>query len=265
MQFLHLISNSSAGSPLDVWMSSSPNVKPQSAQQGSVGYFHNFLDDVLETSAEVFYKHLTNVVDFKDHADLILNEYLEGELRKGKGYAYGLELMLRKSSGDFSGWVSYTYSRSFRKVETVNYNEWYRSPADRPHSLNVVLSYDATKRINLSASWTYSTGTPVTYPEGRFAVPAGAFGTNTTYLPLYGRRNTYRMPDYHRLDLAATFELRKRGRYSHDLNVSLYNAYARHNPWYIGFRQEENQPENLYAEAMYLFSVVPSVTYNFKC
>jgi hypothetical protein len=160
--------------------------------------------------------------------------------------------------------VSYTYSHSYRKVETVNNNEWYRAPSDRPHNVNIVLSYDITKRINLSGSWTYSTGTPVTYPEARMVIPGGVFSVNDTHLPVYGKRNTYRLPDYHRLDVAATFELRKRGRYSHDLNISLYNAYARHNPWYITFQQEEGQPNNRYSEAIYLFSVVPSITYNFK-
>jgi len=264
MQFLHLVSNSSAGSPLDVWMSSNPNVKPQLAQQGSVGYFRNFLDDAVEASGEVFYKYLTNVVDFKAHANLRMNKYLDGELRKGVGEAYGLELMLRKNTGAFTGWVSYTYSRSHRKVETVNNNEWYSAPSDRPHNVNIVLSYDITKRINLSGSWTYSSGIPVTYPEARFVIPGGIFSVNDTHLPVYGKRNTYRLPDYHRLDIAATFELKKHGRYSHDLNVSLYNAYGRHNPWYITFSQEEGQPNNWYAEAIYLFSVVPSVTYNFK-
>ncbi len=264
MQFLQLISNSSAGSPLDVWMTSSPNIKPQSANQGSVGYFRNFFDDMFETSGEVFYKYLNNVVDFKDHAQLIMNPLLEGELRTGVGYSYGLELMARKNIGAFTGWVSYTYSRSYRKVETVNDNDWYRAPSDRPHNLNIVLSYDITKRINLSANWTYSTGSPVTYPEGRFVIPAGEFAVNDTYVPVYGKRNTYRMPDYHRLDLAATFELKKHGRYQHDLNISLYNAYGRHNPWYITFLEEENDPGNMYAESIYLFSIVPSITYNFK-
>lgn len=264
MQFLHLISNSSAGSPLDVWMASSPSIKPQSAQQGSLGYFRNFRHDAIEASAEVFYKYLNNVVDFKDHAQLMMNPLLEGELRSGVGYSYGLELMLRKNTGTLTGWVSYTYAHSYRKVQTVNDNEWYRAPSDRPHNLNVVLSYDVTKRINLSANWTYATGSPVTYPEGMFEIPAGEFAEHNSYVPIYGKRNTYRMPDYHRLDLAATFTLKKHGRYEHDLNLSLYNAYGRHNPWYITFREEETQPGMMYAESVYLFSVVPSITYNFK-
>ncbi|MDR1225368.1 MAG: TonB-dependent receptor [Prevotellaceae bacterium] len=264
VQFMHLVSNSSAGSPLDVWVPSSPNIKPQSAQQSSLGYFHNFLDDAIETSVEVFYKYLNNLVDFKDHAQLMMNPLLEGEMRTGVGKAYGLELMVRKNTGAFTGWVSYTYSRSHRKVQTVNNNDWYRATFDKPHNLNIVLSYDITKRINLSANWTYSTGTPVTYPENQFVIPDGMFGSRPTYVPTYGSRNTYRMPDYHRLDLAATFELKKHGRYSHELNVSIYNAYGRHNSWFVTFREEENQPGNNYAESVYLFSIVPSITYNFK-
>jgi hypothetical protein len=268
VQFMHLISNSAAGSPLDVWMPSGSNIEPQSAHQGSVGYFRNFFDDAIETSAEVFYKRLDNVVDFKDHANLIMNIMLEKELRKGIGKSYGLELMIRKISGDFSGWVSYTLSRSFREVETVNDNEWYRAPFDKPHNLNIVLSYDIAKRINVSANWTYSTGTPVTFPENRFYVPGNGFGNEGQYVPIYGKRNTYRLPDYHRLDLSANFILNKNGnknRYYHELNISLYNAYARKNPWYVTFTEEEPTGSgNMYAEMVYLFSIVPSITYNFS-
>ncbi|MDR2937621.1 MAG: TonB-dependent receptor [Prevotellaceae bacterium] len=265
LQYLHLMSNASAASPLDVWLPSSPNIKPQSAHQGSVGYFRNFLDDAVETSGEIFYKRLNNVVDFKDHAQLMMNQHLEGEVRSGIGEAYGLELMVRKNTGKFTGWVSYTYSRSFRKIKTVNNDEWYSSPADKPHALNIVLSYELTKRIDLSASWTYSTGAPATFPESGYYLPDGVFAGDNDFVPLYGKRNSYRTPDYHRLDVAATFELRKRGGYEHELNVSLYNAYGRHNPWFIQFADDDTPTSSTkYAESIYLFSVVPSVTYNFK-
>ncbi|MDR1023175.1 MAG: TonB-dependent receptor [Prevotellaceae bacterium] len=257
VQYMHLISNSTATSPLDVWMPSSPNIKPQSAHQASAGYFHNLANDAVELSGELFYKYMSDVVDYKDHAAVMMNQKLEGELRRGIGRSYGVELMARKNTGKFTGWISYTYSRSFRKVQTVNNDEWYQAPFDRPHNLNIVASYDITRRLNLSANWTFSSGTPTTFPEGRY-VAAG------TSIPIYGKRNTYRLDDYHRLDVALNFELKKRGRYSHEINLSLYNAYARHNTWFIQFTEEPENSGIMYADKLYLFSVVPSVTYNFK-
>lgn len=257
MQYMHLISNSTATSPIDVWMPSSPNIKPQSAHQTSAGYFRNLMDNVVEISGELFYKYMNDVVDYKDHASIIMNAQLEGELRRGVGKSYGAELMVRKNTGKFTGWVSYTYSRSFRKVPTVNSDEWYQAPFDRPHNLNIVASYDITRRINLSANWTFSSGSPTTFPEGRYVAEG-------TTIPIYGKRNTYRLDDYHRLDVAANVELKKHGRYSHELNLSLYNAYARHNTWFIQFTEDPAGSGIMYADKLYLFSVVPSVTYNFK-
>ena len=257
MQYMHLISNSTATSPIDVWMPSSPNIKPQSAHQTSVGYFRNLMDNAVELSGELFYKYMNDVVDYKDHASIIMNAQLEGELRRGVGKSYGAELMVRKNTGKFTGWLSYTYSRSFRRVQTVNNDEWYQAPFDRPHNLNIVASYDITRRINLSANWTFSSGSPTTFPEGRYAAEGAS-------IPIYGKRNTYRLDDYHRLDVAANVELKKHGRYSHELNVSLYNAYARHNTWFIQFTEEPAGSGAMYADKLYLFSVVPSVTYNFK-
>jgi hypothetical protein len=257
MQYMHLISNSTATSPIDVWMPSSPNIKPQSAHQASVGYFRNLMNNSIEVSGEVFYKKMNDVVDYKDHASIIMNPQLEGELRRGVGKSYGAEFMVRKNAGRFTGWVSYTYSRSFRKVPTVNNDEWYQAPFDRPHNLNIVASYDITRRINLSANWTFSSGSPVTFPEGRYTVDG-------TSIPIYGKRNTYRLDDYHRLDLAVNFELQKHGRYSHEINVSVYNAYARHNTWFIQFTEEPANSGIMNADKLYLFSAVPSITYNFK-
>ena len=259
LQFMHLLSNSTAGSPLDVWMPSSLNIQPQSAHQGSLGYFQNFLDDAIETSGEVFYKYLTNVVDFRDHARIMGNNRLEGEVRHGVGYSYGIELMARKNTGNFTGWVSYTYARSYRKVATVNSGEWYQASFDRPHNINIVASYDITKRINLSANWTYATGMPATYPIGRYEA-------NGTIVPIYGKRNTNRYEDYHRLDLALNFELNKHKHYQHEINISVYNAYARHNTWYLQFNEDENNVGSgiMTATKVYLFSIVPSITYNFK-
>ncbi|MDR2627359.1 MAG: TonB-dependent receptor [Dysgonamonadaceae bacterium] len=255
-QYIQLASNSSAGSPLDVWFQASQNVKPQLCDQLAVGYFRNFYDNAYEASAEVYYNSMTDAVDFKDHAELQMNNHLDEELRFGRGKAWGLELMLRKNTGRLNGWISYTYSRARRQVDEINGGQWYRSPFDKPHNFSTVLSFDISPKWNISSSWIYASGAPVTYPTGRFMV-------ENTYIPTYSGRNAYRYPDYHRLDLSATMKLSKPGkRFQSELNFSLYNAYGRKNPWTILFRQEDDRPDVSYAEMIYLFTFVPSITYN---
>ncbi|OAV71906.1 Outer membrane receptor for ferrienterochelin and colicins [Bacteroidales bacterium Barb6] len=256
-QYIQLASNSSAGSPLDIWFQATPHVKPQMCDQFAAGYFRNFADNEYEASAEVYYKDLRDVIDFKDHAQLLGNEELEQELRFGKGKSYGLELMFRRNSGRLNGWVSYTLSKSLRRIEGINEGRQYRSPYDKPHNVSVVANFELTPKWTVSANWVYASGSPVTYPTGRFLI-------ENTYVPVYSGRNEYRYPDYHRLDLSATLQLSKpASRLKHELNFSLYNAYGRKNPWTILFRQEDNRPDTSYAEMVYLFTFIPSVTWNF--
>lgn len=255
-QFIQLASNSSTGSPLDVWFQASQNVRPQLCDQYAAGYFRNFADNTYEASAEIFYKDMRNVIDFKDHADLIGNEDLEHEVRFGKGYSYGLELMLRKNTGRLNGWVSYTLSKSKRKADDINGGDWYRSPYDKPHNISIVGNMELSRKWAVSANWVFATGAPVTYPTGRFQIEG-------SYVPIYSGRNEYRYPNYHRLDLSATCQLSKPGkRFRHELNISLYNAYARKNTWMVIFREEDDDPNRMYAEKVYLFSLIPSVTWN---
>lgn len=257
-QYIQLASNSSAGSPLDLWFQASKNVKPQMSDQFAIGYFHNFADDMYESSVEVYYKHLTNVVDFKDRAALLVNQHIEKELRFGIGKAFGAEFLVRKNRGDLTGWVSYTYARSFRRIDEVNSGDWYRSPNDRPHNISIVVNYDITPKWSVGGNWVYSTGMPVTYPVGRYEIEG-------VYVPIYSKRNEYRYPDYHRLDLSVTWKLSEpQKRFQHELNFSLYNAYGRKNPWTVYFLQEEERPEVTYGEMLYLFSFVPSITWNFS-
>ncbi|GHT30097.1 TonB-dependent receptor [Bacteroidia bacterium] len=256
-QFIQLASNSASGSPLDLWFQASENVKPQLCDQFAFGYFHNFTDDMYELSGEIYYKDMKDVVDFKDHAQLMINENLEQELCFGKGYSYGLELMLRKTRGALNGWVSYTLSKSRRQIDDINDGKWYRSPYDKPHNVSVVANYEISPKWAVSGTWVYASGTPVTYPTGRFQI-------EDSYVPIYSGRNEYRYPDYHRLDLSATLQLSKPGsRSKHELNFSLYNAYGRKNVWTILFRQESEQRDVSYAEKIYLFTFIPSVTWNF--
>jgi len=262
-QYIQLASNSTAGSPLSIWFSASNNVRPQLCNQFVLGYFHDFFDGTLETSAEVYYKHYTNVIDFKDRARLLGNKDLERELRFGTGYSYGFELMIAKPSGRINGWVSYTFARSFRQIDEVNGGERYRSPYDKPHNISVVVNYELSRRWTLSATWVYSTGQPVTYPEGRYWV--GDIGsTDGKWVIIPSKRNAYRFPDFHRLDLSATWKLSQpHKRFQHELNISVYNAYARKNPWTIYFVKDKDNPNKLQGKMMYLFSIVPSVSWNF--
>ena len=257
-QFIQLASNSTSGSPLDLWFPASNKVKPQKCDQYAIGYFRNFASNEYELSAEVYYKDMKDVVDFKDHAQLILNENLEDELRFGRGYSYGLELMFRKTSGALNGWISYTLSKNMRKIEDINKGDWYRSPYDKPHNISTMLSYEMSPKWLFSACWVYGSGTPVTFPTGRFQVEGN-------YVPIYSGRNEYRYPAYHRLDLSATWKLTSPDkRFKHELNFSLYNAYGRKNVWTIIFRPEQDNPDSFYAEKISLFSFVPSVTWNFS-
>ncbi len=258
-QFLMLAQNSTAGNPLDIWFPASPNVKPQISDQVALGYFRNSGKGMFEFSAEAYYKIFRQVTDFKDHAWLILNRHLEGELRFGKGSAYGIETLVRKTEGHLTGWLSYTWSRSFRQIAEINEGRQYPAPFDKPHTVNVVASYDPGRRVAGSVTWVYATGLPVTFPTGR-----ASFGD--LLIPVYSDRNEYRMPDYHRMDLSLTFKGKsKPGKKWHsEWNLSVYNLYDRHNTWSINFIRDDIHPDVTYAEKTYLFSVIPAITYNFK-
>jgi hypothetical protein len=258
-QYIQLAQNSTAGTPLDIWFASSPNVKPQIADQFAVGYARNFQQNTYEASVEAYYKNMQNAIDFKDQADLLFNEFLEGEIRRGKAWAYGIEFLVRKTEGKLTGWIGYTYSVARRKVDAINNGNAYRAPYDKPNDISIVLNYELSKRHMISANWVYSTGNPVTFPTGRAQI-----GNNI--IPIYSDRNAYRMPDYHRLDVSYVLKPKERPnrKFNWELNFSLYNAYGRKNAWTINFVQDEQNPQLTYAEKTYLFSVIPAVTFNFE-
>ena len=258
-QYVHLAQNSTAGSPLDLWFPSSPNVKPQIADQYSLGVFRNFANDCIEASAEIYYKQMENTIDFRDNAVLMMNKELEGEFRFGSSESYGIELMTRFNCNKLNGWFSYTYSHTERTIPEINNGEPYLAPYDKPHDISVVLNYNIYKRVSISGNWVYSTGSPVTFPVGRAEVNGGI-------MPIYSDRNDYRMPDYHRLDLAITIKGKQRPgkKWYGEWNFSCYNVYGRKNAWAISFLQDEQNPGSTYAEMTYLFSYVPSISYNFK-
>lgn len=258
-QYLQLASNSAAGSPLDVWFPTSEYVKPQLSDQVGVGYFRNFDDNSYEVSIEGFYKWMNHQIDFKDNADLLLNNQLEKELRFGKARSYGVELLVRKNSGALTGWVSYTLSKAIRTFADINEGRSYNANYDHPHNINVVLAYKLTKRTELTASWTYYSGSPITYPTMRF-------GFGNMNLPIYGEKNGARVPDYHRLDLSLTLKGKyKPGRrWQGEWNFAVYNAYNRANAYSVYFETDKNDQSKIHTYKMVMFPIIPSITYNFK-
>jgi hypothetical protein len=232
-------------------------VKPEIADQGSIGYFRNFRDNRYEFSVEAYYKSMQNQIDYRNGAELIANENVESQLLFGRGRAYGLELFVKKKVGKFTGWVSYTLSRTELKIDGVNQNRWYPAKQDRTHDVSLVGIYQAGRKWTLSATWVYYTGNAVTWPNGKYQVD----GQTAFY---YTERNAYRMPAYHRMDVAATLKGKKKKKFESSWTFSIYNLYGRENAYSIVFQNDPNDPTKTQALQYSLFRFVPSVTYNFK-
>ncbi len=263
VQYLHLVSNTAAATPVDVWTPSTNNIKPQLADQFAVGLFKNFRDNTYETSVEVYYKDLQNQLDFIDNADLLLNRFLEGDLLQGVGRAYGAEFYIKKSKGRLTGWISYTLSRTERQVEGLNNDNWFPNRYDRPHNLNTSLSYEFNEYWSASANFVLQSGTPVTFPTSRVQVQDYIIPYNVE-----ATRNNFRVPTYHRLDFSVTKINKKKKpnqRWESNWVFSVYNAYNRRNPFTIYFRRNQDVPVNTEAVRLAIIgSVVPAVSYNFK-
>jgi outer membrane receptor protein involved in Fe transport len=196
---------------------------------------------------------MENLIDYRNGADLQLNPTVESLLLFGRGWSYGVELMLRKRYGPFSGWLSYTWSKTQEQFPGINNGQVFPARQDRTHDIALVLMYELNDRWKLSATWVYNTGNAVTFPSGNYWI-------DNRLVPYYTERNGYRMPAYHRLDLAATWIL---GRHA-SLDFSLYNAYDRMNAYAIFFRQNRTDPQKTEAVRITLFPIIPSITYNFK-
>ncbi|MEO9477362.1 MAG: TonB-dependent receptor [Cyclobacteriaceae bacterium] len=263
-QYLHLVTNTTAVSPLDVWSPSGYYFEPQRSDQVSMGIFGDSKSKDYSASLELFYKLIKNVPDFKDGAQLILNEHLETELLQGKGTSYGLETSFSKNKGDFTGTLNYTFSRAFRTVkgpteaESINQGKRYRANYDQPHNINFSWKYDFSRRYALTGNFTYQTGRPVT-------IPLSAFRYENTTIAYYSGRNQYRIPDYHRLDLALVME----GNHKVDTRVkgrwvfSIYNVYGRKNPYSIFFQVSDASIPQPYQLSI-IGTVFPSVSYNLE-
>jgi len=270
-QYLHLISNSTSSSPTDIWLPSSNNIKPQVSDQVSIGYFRNFKNNLYEFSVETYYKQMQNTIDYKDGAEVTLNPTVEGELLYGEGRAYGVEFLLKKRKGKFTGWISYTLSKSEKLFDDINKGAWFPAKQDRVHDASIVAMYKLNQRLTFSASWVYYTGAAVSFPEAKYEIDGEVVN-------FYSERNGYRMPDYHRLDLGITLksksfklvkdavtgkEIQVPKRFESSWNFSVYNAYARENAYSITFDQNE-ETGLTEATQIALFKIIPSITYNFK-
>lgn len=264
LQFMQLVSNTTSGLPLDIWKAADFHVKPLVSNQIAVGYLRGLLDNQIEASAEVYYKQLRDVMDFRNNADLFLNQNLETELLEGKGRAYGLELMVRKRKGRFTGWFSYTLSRVELLVESeiqseqINQGNWYFASWHKPHDLSFVSSYQISKRLSASLNFVYATGRAITFPDSRYSV----LGVT---VPNYSQRNQGRLSDYHRLDLSAELQGKKNDqrKWKGSWIFSIYNVYSRNNAYSFTFTDPENDGSKVERLAI-LGAVFPSVTYNFK-
>lgn len=256
-QYLHLLSNSTTSNPTDRWVSSNNIIKPEIADQVSLGYARNFKDNTYECSAETYYKTMQNQVDYKNNAQVLTNDPVEPQLLFGQGRAYGIELMAKKNEGRFTGWVSYTLSKTEMKIDGINRNTWYPAHQDQTHNLSVVGMYKLTKKWTVTADFVYSTGNATTFPNGKYTV-------DNQVAFYYTDRNAYRVPAYHRLDLGATCKLRERKHFSSEVSFSLYNAYGHANPYTITFQQDPNDVNKTQALQTSLFKWVPSISYNFK-
>lgn len=258
VQPLHLVSNATAANPTDRWVASTNNIRPEIADQLSAGYSVRSIDNQYEFTVEAYYKALQHQIDYRNGVDVFSNEPIEAKLLFGKGRAYGTEWLLKKKSGKLTGWVAYTLSKTERKIDGINDNTWYPAKQDRTHEISVVSSLVLSKKWVLSANWVYYTGNAVTFPAGKYLVRDGRL------VYYYTERNGYRMPAYHRLDIAATVQLRQRKQFRSSLHFGLYNAYGRANAYSMYFRESREHPDLTEAVQLTLFRFIPSITYHFN-
>lgn len=266
-QYIHLISNTTSPTPVDIYRPAGEYIQPATVNQVALGYFRNFQQNTYEASLEGYYKTFDNIVDYRNGANLIFNESIETELLSGIGRSYGLELLFRKNKGRLTGWFSYTLSKTENRVRAndptvaINAGEWYPANYDKRHDLSLVLSYQLNPKWSISTNFAYQTGRPITPPEGRFQY--GSFS-----VPIYRDRNSYRIPDYHRLDLSATYQPPRQedDGFQSSWSFGVYNLYARRNPYSVFFEQAA-QGGSFETQAVRLSifaTIIPFVTWNFE-
>lgn len=268
VQNTHLISSGTVPLPFNTWAPSSYYLEPQKADQYAIGYFKNFNNNMYELSVEAYYKDIANVTDFADNASIFFNQDLATEFRQGVSEAYGLEFMLQKTKGPLTGFISYTWSKADRTVQGVNKGRVFYANHDRRNNLNIVATYEHSPKWTFGGNFTYGTGRPITLTSGTYE-----YGEN--YLPdIITERNGYRLPDFHRIDISATLvpqKARKNPRIETSWVFGLYNLYSRKNPFTLYTTIQLDDDDNIVgdgtlkeAKMIYLFPILPSITYNIK-
>lgn len=266
-QFLHLATTSGAQFPADLWVPSSSIVKPQQANQYAIGFFKNFQENLYETSIEAYYKPMYNQIEFKPGANLFFNQNLEHEMVFGNGLSYGVEVFGKKKFGKLTGWIGYTWSKTTRQFDALNYGKPFYFRYDRTHDISVVATYQFNKKWSSTLAFVYGTGNAATLPTGRYSYMVGfdiAKNEPTlTFIDLYDKINDYRLPAYHRLDIAATYINKQTEKFESSWTFSIYNVYNRANPYFIYF-EPDLESKSVKAYMVYLFPILPSVSWNFK-
>ncbi len=260
-QYIQQAQSAQSVAPYDVWYSASNNIPPQQADQVALGYFRNFFSDMIESSVEFYYKDFKNITDVVDNGDILGNEFLEGQLRTGNGWAYGAEFLIQKESGPVSGFLGYTWAIAKRKIEDINEGKAYYAPNDRRHDLSLSGNYEISRRWSAGMSFVYATGNAFTLPVGKMYYQ-GAFA------PIYAERNSSRLPDYHRMDLSVTYTPvlrdKDRRRFKSSWNFSLFNVYGRANPISVSFAENSNRPGVPNSSFFYIPGPIPAITWNFN-
>lgn len=264
-QYLHLVTNSGASLPTDIWYPSEEGVKPQSSDQVSLGLHQAVAHNAFFVSIEGYYKWIKNAIDFKDGAQLFANTNLNKEFVFGKGWAYGVEAYIEKKKGRTTGWIGYTLAWTWRQFDKINYGIAFHPRYDRRHDISIVVMHKLNARVSVSATWVYGTGNYATIAGGRFAFQ-DVLGSQISATPEYLRRNDFQMPATHRLDLGLVLKLKTKKADS-DLTFSLYNAYSRRNPFFVYYKEDLDANKNVVGykpTLVSLFPILPAITYNFK-
>ncbi|MFN8415889.1 MAG: TonB-dependent receptor [Cytophagaceae bacterium] len=264
-QYLHLASNTGASLPTDIWYPSTDVVRPQQSQQIAIGHEIILPGNKFYITNEFYYKGLKNIIDFKDGAQLYVNDNLENEFVFGKGRSFGWEIYIEKKVGKTTGWIGYTLSKTERRFDSINSGAYFPARYDRRHDISIVLIHQLSKRVSLSATWVYGTGNAISLPIGRYIIQ-DVYSSKPIVIPIYTERNGYRMAPYHRMDLGLVWKLNPKWGYA-DLTFSIYNVYNRLNPYFIYFDEVKDANDitiKYQAKQVSLFPTIPSITFNFK-
>ncbi len=261
-QYIHLASLSASTLPTDLWVPSSDKVLPQIGSQYAVGYFKNFRNDQFESSIQFYYKDMSNIIEYADGALPIdqVNDNPDNYFVFGEGNSYGVELFVKKRYGKFTGWIGYTLSKTDRKFKEINDGETFPAKYDRRHDLSLTLSYQFNKKLSASTVFVYATGNTTTLPVARYVIDG-------KIIHEYGKRNSYRMAPYHRLDISLNWLIKQTDKWESSINFSVYNVYNRKNPYFIYFDYTGNASEGTFqtkAKQVSLFPILPAITWNFK-